>query len=224
MRMYDFRMRWFCFLLGVLVPFTFGCKDTTQPTSSLDEDQDRDGFTERQGDCNDTNAHIHPNGEIQFGPSRFEPDRIACPQWPNPNLPPYQSTPQWKLELDATNNRCETVAITGGRITNPTLEEQIIAGIRNEDTFSTRIVEMTPSSLAPGSETSILLTTVGIGCESALRLYGALCYGLGCTASPPPGSSVSCADPLLRSYFLLIKTSLGDKRADIAGCMTFFRP
>ncbi len=57
-------------------------KKRTSPIDPLDEDNDFDGYTENQGDCNDTNVSIHP-GATEICEDGFDQDcngsDLACP-------------------------------------------------------------------------------------------------------------------------------------------------
>jgi hypothetical protein len=77
----------------------------------LEVDDDGDGFSEKQGDCNDTDREVRPGGEFSVVVSPDVVGTVNC----NAGFMPIQ--------VSATNLSCATVSIT-----NITLTIQPIAG------------------------------------------------------------------------------------------------
>lgn len=72
----------------------------------LDVDDDKDGVSENQGDCDDRSASVRPNGRLEFSNARFEGTSYNCPRGSN--------LPDPKVVLfDGVNNSCAAGSVSG---------------------------------------------------------------------------------------------------------------
>jgi hypothetical protein len=86
---------------GAAVAVLAGGKET----DPADVDDDRDGFSERQGDCDDTDAAVRPGGEVQFSIDFAFSGTTTC-SGRNPQQQVYR----------LTNRSCDTVSLQGLQI------------------------------------------------------------------------------------------------------------
>ena len=75
----------------------------------LDTDDDVDGFSENQGDCNDHDAAIGPKGQFTLTNARFESPSFNCP-------PGTNNADTEVILIDALNNTCATASISSTSI------------------------------------------------------------------------------------------------------------
>jgi uncharacterized protein YgiM (DUF1202 family) len=109
------------------------------------KDSDDDGFTPEQGDCDDTNADINPNGSVTaVATSNVAGQSVSC-----------TANTTWKV--DVVNNSCNEVTITGMRVNQTVLEG---------DGCSSGISQLTPSQsvVAAGTTVTVYDQSVTAGC------------------------------------------------------------
>jgi hypothetical protein len=121
-------------------------------------DDDGDGFSEDQGDCNDRDATISPNGKITVEFNLLMDGSVDCDQ-------PFSGTETVK----ATNHSCTTESVTLS-VTGTYLEDSECWN----DTTSVLQSKIYGASLAPG-ETKTLYTATG-----RTNYFGCWCSGPTC--------------------------------------------
>jgi hypothetical protein len=129
----------------------------------LEVDDDRDGFSEKSGDCNDNDPQISPNGRFSVDLTTGVRGSINC------------NTPWGSLEVVATNLSCTVISIS--RVTST---DAFVSGTCRS-TIDTDDLSVVASSVSPGArgQTVARASYSGtVGC----------CTGGNC---PRPGASCS---------------------------------
>ena len=127
--------------------------------ASGDNDKDDDGFSADEGDCNDDDPTIHPNGSVRAMTARFVSAQTTCPRGAF-NLPHTRA-----MVVDFLNNSCSSVSITSVtskltvRATNNT---QSSVGRTATDSSA----DYSPHSIAPGSTATIRVVHGGLFCSN----------------------------------------------------------
>ena len=96
-------------LIALGVAATAGVAALILRKNPLDTDDDGDGFSENQGDCNDHAAAIGPRGQFTLANARFESTVSNCPRGTN-------SADTKVVLIDATNNTCTSSAISSASV------------------------------------------------------------------------------------------------------------
>jgi len=135
-----------------------------------DQDNDHDGFTPRQGDCNDNNSAINPNGKDAFVNGRFAASSFTCP-----NGSP--SSVQLVLLADGQNNKCVDLSISAASV------KFTVVAVNNTTDKVGDVVTLdnqpfAPKSIAAGSRATVQVTVA------------ATCTNL----NPQPGNTDLSAD------------------------------
>ncbi|MEO8360220.1 MAG: hypothetical protein ABI672_09340 [Vicinamibacteria bacterium] len=124
----------------------------------LDVDDDKDGTSENQGDCNDRNAAVGPQGTFQFSNARFETASFNCPRGTN--------LPDPKIVLfDGLNNTCSTAAVLS---VSATVTITTVSGTNNfvGQAFTFANVAFTPNSVAAAGSPATFRATIGLVCSN----------------------------------------------------------
>jgi hypothetical protein len=123
-------------------------------------DNDGDGFSENQGDCDDTNHAVNPNGTLGFSGARFEPAVVACPVGADGQA----------LDLGASvnvgNNSCSTATIRSAAI------HVTITAVENTldtvgETYRFEGLPFAPNSVGAGGWTTLRVSTQAFSCYNA---------------------------------------------------------
>jgi hypothetical protein len=131
-----------------------------EDTDPLDVDDDGDGLTENQGDCNDNNAAVNPSGSVDFMNARFEPAGTVCPAGAT------GQPLEFPIVVTGTNHRCDTVTISSVSVL------MTIVNVNNTndtvgDTFTLDDVPFSPGSIgAAGGSATIRLTPTAGNCSN----------------------------------------------------------
>lgn len=96
-------------LLGVAggaVAVGVGVAALSGRTDPRDVDGDRDGFTSNQGDCNDSDSQVHPNGSFAISVTPDAAGAVNC------------NTPLTSISIRATNLDCSPVTVNSASWTS----------------------------------------------------------------------------------------------------------
>jgi hypothetical protein len=144
---------------GAAVVVATGGEDEPPPDPRTVDD-DGDGFTENQGDCNDSNSSVNPNGTLAFSNARFDPAAVACPVGAD------GLALDLGVAVDATNNSCETVTISSATI-NVTITTVENTADTVGETFALSDVPFSPSSIGgAGGRTTVRAATQAGSCTN----------------------------------------------------------
>lgn len=124
----------------------------------LEVDDDKDGFSEKQGDCDDRNAAISPNGRLEFSNARFESTLFNCPRASN-------NADVKAILFDATNNSCTTSSVSS---VSATITIVTAAGTTNfsGQTLTFNNVPFSPTSIASAGGGQTFRATVNMTCSN----------------------------------------------------------
>jgi hypothetical protein len=114
-------------------------------------DDDGDGVSENAGDCNDGNAQINPNGQVNFTNARFPTATITCTsgQGPRPlNI---------EISVDGVNNRCSAMNVSA-QVTYR-VEASRNTNDNPGETFPGGSPSVSPASLGPGTSANQRIRT-----------------------------------------------------------------
>ena len=154
-------------VLGVGVAAAGGGGDDSSSSHSSSQpqqdpmavDNDGDGFSENQGDCDDTNHVVNPNGTLGFSNGRFEPAAVTCPVGADGQA----------LDLGAavnvSNNSCSTATISSAalHITITTVEN---TNDTVGETYPLEGLPFAPNSVGAGGWTTLRVTTQAGNCHN----------------------------------------------------------
>jgi hypothetical protein len=114
----------------------------------LEVDDDRDGFSEKQGDCNDRDSRIHPNGAVTVTSARFETPNFDCPDTGTWTADPAH------ILVTFANNSCTPLTISSS---TTELTYVTVFGTTNflGQSFTRNNAPFSPNSVAAGSEGTI---------------------------------------------------------------------
>ncbi len=122
-------------------------------------DNDGDGFSENQGDCDDANHNVNPNGTLVFSGARFEPAVVACPVGADGQA----------LDLGAavnvSNNSCRTATISSATI-NITITAVENTNDTVGETYPLEGLPFAPNSVGAGGFTTLRVTTQAGNCHN----------------------------------------------------------
>ena len=142
--------------LGVVaVGAAGGDEDTESGHDPQDQDQDRDGYSSRQGDCNDNNAAVNPAGVLQLANARFETPTTTCPDGT------ADSQLRMPILVDASNNSCSeaTVNSISATLAIATVWGQVI-GYSPGQTFSFSNLLASATRVASGHSATLRVEPV----------------------------------------------------------------
>jgi len=120
--------------------------------SALDTDNDHDGFTVQAGDCDDTNAAVHPGGDVLFTVDFAFAGTPACSAR-NPQQQVYR----------VTNNSCTAVSLQ-------TLQVSLSLG-GSCSGGQTYTVPLETAQVAPGA-TAVVRHGASAGTRTVTQSYG----------------------------------------------------
>ncbi|MBN2369294.1 MAG: SH3 domain-containing protein [Vicinamibacteria bacterium] len=129
------------------------------------KDKDEDGFTPDQGDCDDNNAEVNPNGAVTAtATSNIAGQAVDC-----------TANSTWRVEV--VNNSCEEVSVTGLTVIQTVLEGPCEASV--EQHSATQSVVPAASAVVVHDESKVTGCCVAPGCSSSAscrfnRVYNVL--------------------------------------------------
>jgi len=131
------------------VALAAGGGDEPDPTQV---DNDGDGLSEAQGDCNDADRNVTPSGTPTLTGGRFEAPGSTCPE----GNPSSTSIP---IIVDARNNGCGVVTVNSATVVFTVTDAMGTIDTPGEQ-VTLNEVPFTPNTLAPGTATSVRLNLV----------------------------------------------------------------
>ncbi len=107
-------------------------------------DKDGDHFTEAQGDCNDANAAVNPDGVVVVEACRWTTAQWDCPRGSN-----RYTEDQDVILVRVINNKCSTLTITSAAV-ETTVQEADGTFNRVGETWTTEKLAVSPTSVPAG--------------------------------------------------------------------------
>jgi hypothetical protein len=124
---------------------SFGCGGgSSAPSTPSSPDTDGDGFTVANGDCNDQNATINPNGKVVVEATVWVNPQYNCPRGSD-GYPEDDDV----VRLRITNNRCSVLAVTDASAKITVLEAHNTYNFPGE-TWTNDHARFSPATIAAG--------------------------------------------------------------------------
>ena len=196
-----------------------GDSSSTPTPTAAQADADGDGFTPEQGDCDDANPNVHPNGTLTFQNAmnineKVRGDVTVC-CLPDDN----DKRVREKVTVEVVNNNCTTdVTITSARLFSDrssgpaTFEPNVIPRASTTNVVFTDDFGPDPRIIGGGAFCD--------ACGSSIFFKAFPCEGL--TVGPFPILTCETFGPPILPRMLDIEHSLGTERVNTEGCLILY--